>query len=159
MRMRPYLFSKADEGQVPFADKVICVVSPCRFQNELVGIFLVNETGARCVTVERIRQVGGVKVILGGEYWISRKIVNEFILSTNNHPKRRGHDGARDREAGLTQREMEILKLIAAGTPNAKIAEKLCISPHTVKTHIYNIFKKINVPNRLQAALWFAKNL
>ena len=101
----------------------------------------------------------GVKVILGGEYWISRKIVNEFIVSTNHHPKRRGHDGARGREAGLTQREMEILKLIAAGTPNAKIAEKLCISPHTVKTHIYNIFKKINVPNRLQAALWFAKNL
>ena len=46
---------------MPFADKVICVVSPCRFQNELLGVFLENETGARCVTVERIQQVGGVK--------------------------------------------------------------------------------------------------
>ena len=44
-------------------------------------------------------------------------------------------------------------------TNSQEIADKLCISSHTVKTHIYNIFKKIGVPNRLQAALWAAKNL
>ncbi|MDX2479891.1 MAG: helix-turn-helix transcriptional regulator [Desulfuromusa sp.] len=35
----------------------------------------------------------------------------------------------------------------------------MCISMHTVKTHIYNIFRKIGVPSRTQAALWAAKNL
>jgi len=60
---------------------------------------------------------------------------------------------------GLTPREMEILAMVAAGAKNEAIADKLCISPHTVKTHVYNIFKKIDVPNRLQAALWAAKNL
>ena len=49
--------------------------------------------------------------------------------------------------------------MVAVGVKNEEIADRLCISPHTVKTHIYNIFKKIGVPNRLQAALWAAQNL
>jgi LuxR family transcriptional regulator, positive regulator of biofilm formation len=48
---------------------------------------------------------------------------------------------------------------VGSGAQNDEIAEKLFISPHTVKTHLYHIFKKISVPNRLQAALWVAKNL
>ena len=59
----------------------------------------------------------------------------------------------------LTPREIEILGMIALGASNTEIAEKLFISPNTVKTHIYNLFKKINVTNRLQAAFWAAKNL
>ncbi len=65
----------------------------------------------------------------------------------------------RNEESLLTSREMEILTLISVGAKNEEIADKLFISPNTVKTHIYNIFKKIGVPNRLQAALWAAKNL
>jgi DNA-binding CsgD family transcriptional regulator len=71
-------------------------------------------------------------------------------------------------------REIEILSMVAFGAKNEQIADKLFISPNTVKTHVYNIFKispntvkthvynifkKISVPNRLQAALWAAKNL
>ncbi|MFW6139166.1 MAG: response regulator transcription factor, partial [Spirochaetota bacterium] len=59
----------------------------------------------------------------------------------------------------LTSREIEILTLIAIGKRNEEIAEKLFISPHTVKTHLYNIFKKINVSDRLQAAFWAAHHL
>jgi DNA-binding CsgD family transcriptional regulator len=59
----------------------------------------------------------------------------------------------------LSLRETKMLTLLAVGHTNREIAEKFDISLHTVTTHIYNIFQKINAPNRLQAALWAAKNL
>jgi len=52
-----------------------------------------------------------------------------------------------------------LLTMVISGSKNKDIAHQLLISPHTVRTHIYNIYKKINVPNRLQASLWAAKNL
>jgi DNA-binding CsgD family transcriptional regulator len=55
---------------------------------------------------------------------------------------------------GLTPREKEVLALIATGMTNAEIAEQLFISPHTVKNHVTNIYKKIKVEDRTQIALW-----
>ena len=66
---------------------------------------------------------------------------------------------AMELKAQLTARECEILLLIASGKNNSQIADTLNISRNTVKTHLYNIYNKINVPNRLQAALWAAKHL
>jgi LuxR family transcriptional regulator of csgAB operon len=59
----------------------------------------------------------------------------------------------------LSPKEVEILVHVAVGFKNQEIADKLCISPNTLNTHLYNVYKKINVPNRLQAILWAAKNL
>ena len=60
---------------------------------------------------------------------------------------------------GLTQRELEIIGLLGTGATNAEIAEKLFVSEHTVKSHLYNIFRKIKVHNRLQAMNWARRNL
>ena len=59
----------------------------------------------------------------------------------------------------LSQREVEILARVAVGFKNQEIAEKLNLSPHTVDSHLYNVYKKIKAPNRLQAIFWAAKNL
>ena len=57
----------------------------------------------------------------------------------------------------LTSRELEVLHLIAAGKSNEEIARELIISVQTVKTHVHNIFTKLDITKRVQAAL-FARN-
>lgn len=98
--------------------------------------------------------IKGIKALFRGEIWLARDVLAECVA---NNTKRKAP--RIETEAGLTSRELEILALISIGANNDEIAEKLFISPHTVKTHLYHIFKKINVPSRLQAALWAAKNL
>ncbi len=96
----------------------------------------------------------GIAVVFAGEVWLPRSILTEIALS------REKPDGETARRlAGLTRREVEILTLVSLGSTNDAIADKLFISRHTVKTHLYNIFRKIHVSNRFQAALWAAKNL
>lgn len=58
----------------------------------------------------------------------------------------------------LTKREMDVLKLLAVGMYNKEVAEKLDISERTVKNHVSNIFKKINVTDRTQAAVFAIRN-
>ena len=97
----------------------------------------------------------GIGAIFDGELWVSREIATQFILDKKEFPFR----VTRKDQSILSRRETQILSLVAAGATNDEIAKKLYISTNTVKTHIYNIFKKIKVPNRLQAALWAVKNL
>jgi DNA-binding NarL/FixJ family response regulator len=61
-------------------------------------------------------------------------------------------------ENNLTQREIEVLMLIADGKNNREIADELYISEKTVKNHVSNIFKKIDVSDRTQAAIYVFKN-
>ena len=64
----------------------------------------------------------------------------------------------RSEEDKLTRREIEVLKLLAEGLFNKEIAYKLSISEKTVKNHVSNIFKKIGVFDRTQAAVYAIKN-
>jgi DNA-binding NarL/FixJ family response regulator len=60
--------------------------------------------------------------------------------------------------AELSDREIEVLKLIANGKDNAMIAAELHISPKTVKNHISNILMKLQIDNRIQAAVYAVKS-
>ena len=97
----------------------------------------------------------GIFSILNGDLWYSRKTLSKCLMEKS--PSNIFADHAAT--SNMTLREREILILVASGCSNKEVASKLNISPHTVKTHIYNIYKKINVDSRFQAALWAAKYL
>jgi DNA-binding NarL/FixJ family response regulator len=61
--------------------------------------------------------------------------------------------------ADLTQREREVLQLLADGLPNKQIALRLGITERTVKAHLTSVFQAIGVTDRMQAALWARDNL
>jgi DNA-binding NarL/FixJ family response regulator len=61
---------------------------------------------------------------------------------------------ALDPTAELTSRELEVLRLVAAGKPNKQIAAELTISERTARTHVSRILRKLRLSSRTQAALW-----
>jgi len=61
-------------------------------------------------------------------------------------------------ETDLTDREIEVLQLMAEGATNTEIAVILSISPHTVKSHVVHIFNKLGVNDRTQAAVWATRH-
>ncbi|MGD9367681.1 MAG: LuxR C-terminal-related transcriptional regulator [Desulfobacteraceae bacterium] len=96
----------------------------------------------------------GMRAIVTGRKWIKykkRDSTYHSIYGNKDHPD--------NSLQSVSLREKEILRLVAIGMSNKQIAEEFEISLHTVKTHIYNIYKKIDVPNRLQAALWATAHL
>jgi NarL family two-component system response regulator LiaR len=74
---------------------------------------------------------------------IARKLMHEF---SNPQPQRPKHD--------LTERELEVLRLISLGKSNKEISEELVLSEKTVKTHVSNILQKLHLSDRTQAAVY-----
>jgi DNA-binding NarL/FixJ family response regulator len=63
-----------------------------------------------------------------------------------------------ERPGGLTRREIEILKLVAEGHSNAQLARMLWVTEQTVKFHLSNIYRKLDVANRTEASRWAQRN-
>jgi two-component system, NarL family, response regulator DegU len=86
-----------------------------------------------------------------GEIWVSRSVIN---LSLQRLASYQSPQALNNKERfGLTDREIEIIKIMALGLRNKEIANKLFISEKTVKTHINRVFKKLGVTGRANAIL------
>src|SRR5574341_559931 len=98
--------------------------------------------------VHAVREAYLGKVQLHPE--IARKLMS--AVAAKEEPLR--NHIATHSEDGLTDREQEVLELIAEGLSNHEIAEKLVISEKTVKTHVSNILSKLHLEDRTQAAIY-----
>jgi DNA-binding NarL/FixJ family response regulator len=98
----------------------------------------------------------GIRAAAVGESLVSPYIaakVLQRVRATNPSP-----DAEQTIRTELSDREIDVLKLIASGKDNADIARELMISPKTVKNHISNILVKLQIDNRIQAAVYAVRS-
>ena len=104
--------------------------------------------------------IKSIRKVHAGEIWLdshtTAAVMRQFSAPADPSPI-----GGRDRERSpLSQREREIVALVAQGFKNKEMAEKMFISEQTVKNHLHNIFDKLGVSDRLELALYaIHKNL
>ena len=94
----------------------------------------------------------GINAVISGRLWLPRKIMEDHIL---NPPD----DQPKQTKPQLTPKETEILTIVSKGASNQEVSKKLGIKRRTVQSHLYYIYKKLGVSNRIQAALWANQNL
>ena len=100
--------------------------------------------------------IRGIEAAAVGESLVSPAIAGKVlqqVRATMISP-----DAADAVRAELSQRELDVLKLISSGKDNAMIAAELHISPKTVKNHISNILMKLQIENRIQAAVYAVRS-
>lgn len=104
--------------------------------------------------------VRGIEAVRQGEIWLPRQLLSSCLASLRRQKKLENIEKSNEPEETLLSfREREVLQIVIAGYSNDDIAEKLGLSPHTVRSHLYRIFRKIKVKSRQQAAAWAAKNM
>jgi len=109
--------------------------------------------GARAVVLKQSATellVKSIRKVQGGEIWLDNRMTAEVMKTFS-----KSADGGPRREKPLlSDREKEIVQLVAQGYRNKEIGERLFISEQTVKNHLHNIFDKLGVSDRLELALY-----
>ena len=97
-----------------------------------------------------------IRVVHAGEYWVNRTVIGDLVRAL----ERPAAEPARRKKIpfGLTRRELEIVRLIAAGSSNKDICRECALKEDTVKHHVSSIFDKTGVSTRLELALFALHN-
>jgi DNA-binding NarL/FixJ family response regulator len=97
--------------------------------------------------------VDGIRAVASGEALlapsITKRVIEEFVSRPPGSVQT-----ASPELAELTERELEVLKLVARGLSNAEIAKELFVSPTTVKTHVGRVLTKLELRDRVQAVVF-----
>ena len=127
----------------------IVMLSVSGSETDMVNALVAGAVGyvGKDETLERILAV--LRAAADGDTVIPPRVGGEIMRRLRAQPGQADDDGPAD----LSERELEVLRLIVEGQDNASIASTLIISPHTVKNHVASIFDKLGVANRLQASV------
>jgi len=107
------------------------------------GFLLKDVTGDRLV--EAVRMVGDGSMLLGPG--VTRRLVEDFGVRRTTEPDPVAGNG-------LTARELEVLLLLGRGWSNAEIASSLVVATETVKSHVAEVLRKLDLRDRVQAVVW-----
>lgn len=107
--------------------------------------------------IEPDRLINVVESVHDGAAWLDPAIASIVLKNLSSRPiKKYSHIQSGDattEKTQLTERELEVLKLLVDGNSNAEIAKRLVVSIHTAKAHVCNILQKLSVDDRTQAAI------
>jgi len=108
------------------------------------------------IGIETDQLLKGLRCLMNGEWWFSRKVLSQTLATLfENMPNSMPQPTSTPPMAEqLTKREKTIIKLVCQGAKNQEVADSLNISPHTVKTHLYSIFRKTDCRNRVELLNW-----
>jgi two-component system, NarL family, response regulator DegU len=135
------------------ATKVIILTA----YSELESVLSTAHARARAYVLKGISVptlVQAIHKVHAGEIWVDPELPSAEDFSRIARKLLLESGPSSETLYGLTKREVEILQLVAEGLSNEEIGKKIFISRKTVKTHLANIFDKLQVNNRFKAALW-----
>lgn len=133
-------------------NRLLLLNTPDDYQYQDIGSWP-NISAVFYLSMDEGSLVEGIKSVINGECYFSQSVAS-YLISQSAHYRYHSPEST-----GLTNREKEILNKLRVGASNTEIARLLFISENTVKTHLYNLFKKISVKNRTQAVSWANDNL
>jgi DNA-binding NarL/FixJ family response regulator len=96
----------------------------------------------------------GVRAVYNGDSLISPSMASKLLAEFAQMSKRQGERPSGVGAPRLTDRELEVLRLVARGMANKEIAHQLFISENTVKNHVRNILEKLQLHSRMEAAMY-----
>ena len=133
--------------QVP--DTRVIVLTTFDLDDYVYGALRAGASGFLLKDAEGDQLVEAIRVIASGDAIIAPSITKRLISEFADRPRARQATGLDD----LTEREVEVLRLVAKGLSNAEIAEELYVSETTVKSHVSHILTKLGLRDRVQAVV------
>jgi DNA-binding NarL/FixJ family response regulator len=142
----------------------VIVLTASDDKNEFVQAMKLGTSGIVLKQTATELLIKSIRKVHAGEIWLdshtTAAVIRQFVAADDvPAPQAAPQASNRDRERSpLSQREREIVALVAQGFKNKEMAEKMFISEQTVKNHLHNIFDKLGVSDRLELALYAIHN-